>query len=372
MADNFLQAINTGINLGHMADSAKMQRAQMERMAEEMTLRRNAQMLEMAKYNQGVKQQEGRQSMYAPESFQYNPNAEEGAGYGTMAMGPGRAALKDLYPQNYGPMADALLYGDHETAKLFKPEKPAQDQFKVVGGNLIDTTKDPTKPVFTAPTPEKAKSIRQIDLGDKVEIYEDGVLARTVPKGKTPGSEASGKVQQSVFTDPADGTPLVFDPKTQTYKRATLEGSGAVAPRPVNPSAGEREKTASFSVLRDQLKRIKEAYQPRYVGLVSGQMGRVTQWTDENEAAFRQIVLDVKDSLLRARSGAQINEQEYARLAKLVPDFTDSEPQFAGKMKSFEATFEAIARERERAQKGGGVYLRGTPARVGRFTVEAE
>jgi len=36
MADNFLQAINTGINLGHMADSVKMQRAQMERMAQQM------------------------------------------------------------------------------------------------------------------------------------------------------------------------------------------------------------------------------------------------------------------------------------------------------------------------------------------------
>ncbi len=168
----------------------------------------------------------------------------------------------------------------------------------------------------------------------------------------------TGRPQQSQFIDTNTGLPMIYDPRTQSYRPAQVEGGGGVEPRPVNPSAGEREKTAAFSVLKDQLARIKDTYKSKYVGLVSGQAGRVTQLIDKDEAAFRQVILDVKDSLLRARSGAQINEQEYKRLAKLVPDFADSEPQFAGKMKSFESTINTILAERTKAQKQGGVKLR--------------
>lgn len=194
-------------------------------------------------------------------------------------------------------------------------------------------------------------------------------------KGLKPYAKESpyaGKPQQSMFVDPETQQPLIFDPKEGTYKIAPVQGGGAVSPRMVNPSAGEREKTAAFSVLKDQLQRIKDTYKSKYVGLVAGQVGRVTQWKDSDEAGFRQVILDVKDSLLRARSGAQINEQEYERLAKLVPDFTDSEKQFSGKMKSFETTINAIMGEREKAQKKGGVFIRGVGQRVGRFIVEVE
>ncbi len=171
--------------------------------------------------------------------------------------------------------------------------------------------------------------------------------------------ESRSQPQQSQFIDPASGNPLVYDRSSGTYRVAEVAGGGGVSPRLVNPSAGEREKGAQFEVIRDQLKRIKQTYKSEYVGLVAGQIGRVTQWKNADEAAFRQVILDVKDSLLRARSGAQINEEEYKRLAKLVPDFTDSEAQFEGKMKSFENTFNTIVKEREKGQRKGGVYIRG-------------
>lgn len=169
--------------------------------------------------------------------------------------------------------------------------------------------------------------------------------------------------QQSQFTDPNTGNPLVFDRKSGTYKVAPVEGGGGVAPRPVNPSAGEREKTASLASLLNQVDRIdpnKEGtlYKPEYVGLVQGQTGRLTQLADEDEAAFRQVTLDVKDVLLRARSGAQINEQEYARLAKLIPSPGDTEAKYKGKLKAFRTTLETIISEREKAQRGGGVKLK--------------
>uniref|UniRef100_A0A6H1ZE57 Uncharacterized protein n=1 Tax=viral metagenome TaxID=1070528 RepID=A0A6H1ZE57_9ZZZZ len=167
--------------------------------------------------------------------------------------------------------------------------------------------------------------------------------------------EGRSTSMQSIFVDPETGRPLIFNRNTNTYEVSKIQGDGGIAPRPVNPSAVEREKTAAFEVLNSQLDRIEKTYKSKYVGLISGQAGRITQFTDEDESAFRQVILDVKDSLLRARSGAQINEQEYRRLARLVPDFTDSEPQFKGKMKSFRATMDSIVGERKEAQRKGGV-----------------
>jgi hypothetical protein len=46
--------------------------------------------------------------------------------------------------------------------------------------------------------------------------------------------------------------------------------------------------------------------------------------------------------LLRARSGAQINEQEYARLSKLVPSVTDPLPTFQAKLKDFRREAQSI------------------------------
>ncbi len=204
---------------------------------------------------------------------------------------------------------------------------------------------------------DKPIQIRQVDLGDRVEIYENGVLARTVAKNKAPGTEGTNKPQQTQFIDEESGKPLIFDPSSGTYKIADVRGT--VAPRMVNPSATEREKGAQFEVIRRQINRIEKMFKPEYVGIISGKLGALTQLSDKDEAGFRQVILDVKDSLLRARSGAQINEREYDRLSKLVPDMSDSIPMFKGKMKEFKTTFSSIVDERKKAQKAGGVYIRG-------------
>ena len=167
--------------------------------------------------------------------------------------------------------------------------------------------------------------------------------------------------QQTALVDPITGQPLVFDKKTSTYRVAPVAGGGGIAPRPVHPSAAEREKTSGLETIKSQLGIIKETFNehPEFVGVISGQWGRVSQLWTEDEAAFRQKILDVKDALLRARSGAQINEQEYKRLSKLVPDMGDSDTMFKGKMKSFEQSLDLMIGNRVEAQRKGGVYVEG-------------
>lgn len=219
----------------------------------------------------------------------------------------------------------------------------------------------------------KVGDTRQVQKGDQniTEEYSATGWKKIGEGPKFNPNAVNVTAQQTQFVDPASGNPLVFDKKTSTYRVADVQGTG-IAPRPVNPSSTEREKTASLEVIDNQLGRIEKAYSSKYVGIVSGPIGAVTQLSNPKEAAFRQLILDVKDSLLRARSGAQINEQEYARLAKLVPDFGDSEAQFKGKMESFKTSIKNIISERKEAQRQGGVYVRGNKAKVGRFVIEEQ
>jgi hypothetical protein len=292
-----------------------------------------------------------------------DPGGEEILG-GTSVFGPALRALK---------MEDAaqkvnLLEGQKADLlrRLAAGEKLSPELRAVIGA-------EPKESDGLAYHIEKEQTGGQKVQDYRVFVDKQGNVTKREPVGKpytnTEGVanvrvQAGFAPQQAPFVDPATGAPMTFDKSTGSYSVAPVVGGGGVAPRPVNPSAAEREKTAQIDVIRDQLTRIKESYKPQYVGLLSGQVGRITQWANPDEAAFRQIILDVKDSLLRARSGAQINEQEYARLAKLVPDMTDSEPQFAGKMKSFERTLNTLAETRASTQQKGGVASRGNKTTV--------
>jgi hypothetical protein len=276
-----------------------------------------------------------------------------------------------------------------QKVEVKKPEEIAQIDGRLKEINAEETANDLViKRIQQQVRAANKDKYQNVQLPNGQWVAQDTATGDTIPLGgtqegvvKTRQVEAAkdnraqmqaGKspLQQSVFTDPETGLPLTFNKANGSYEIAQVQGGG-VAPRPINPSATEREKTAQYDVIREQIKRIKDDYKSKYVGLVSGQVGKVTQFKDSEEAAFRQVILDVKDSLLRARSGAQINEQEYARLSKLVPDFTDSESQFKGKMRSFEQTFESIAKQRAKAQSSGGVFIRNQETRAGKKPLSA-
>ena len=62
----------------------------------------------------------------------------------------------------------------------------------------------------------------------------------------------------------------------------------------------------------------------------------IGQGVSDKEAKFRSALSDAADMLLRARSGAQINEQEYKRLAGLLPKATDEPQIFEANLSRFE------------------------------------
>lgn len=66
----------------------------------------------------------------------------------------------------------------------------------------------------------------------------------------------------------------------------------------------------------------------------------------EREVVFRQAIKDANDQLLRARSGAAITEQEYNRLASMLPKPTDEPKVFRAGLKRFKDQMTALRSEK--------------------------
>lgn len=70
-------------------------------------------------------------------------------------------------------------------------------------------------------------------------------------------------------------------------------------------------------------------------GALAGKIAEFFGFIPEEQVAFYRAILDVQDQLLRARSGAQINEREFARLAGIAYKATDEPKVFEGAYRRF-------------------------------------
>lgn len=99
----------------------------------------------------------------------------------------------------------------------------------------------------------------------------------------------------------------------------------------------------------------KGQYEPgalQSVLLPGGMGGMVREYTgaiSSEEVAFRRSVVDIQDVLLRARSGAQINESEFVRLSGLAVRLTDEPAVFQSGLDRFE---KAVFTERRNTLRG--------------------
>ena len=207
---------------------------------------------------------------------------------------------------------------------------------------------------------------KNLETGELKRIGEDKSTTFVVGAGGRDGY----KPQFTQMID-EDGSPLYWDSNTASLRRV---GTGEAAKNPSSKaSASERKEQANINTLKDQVSRIRTMYKPEYVGVTSGRAGAVSQLWNADESGFRAIVSDLGDQLLRARSGAQINEQEYKRLMRIAPTATDSNAQFVAKLDQFERTLDSIISSKASLSRRSGVATTGSvPKKVGRFTVEVE
>jgi len=132
---------------------------------------------------------------------------------------------------------------------------------------------------------------------------------------------------------------------TGTMRGGALEGAAQTA-------------LTALAGLDNSVNQIEQTFSPDFLGPVKGrdvtfnarrQVGSMAGApVSEQETNFRQSLANVSDLLLRARSGAQINEQEYARLSALLPKATDEPQVFAAGLARFKRELAVIRAERIR------------------------
>jgi len=176
------------------------------------------------------------------------------------------------------------------------------------------------------------------------------------------------KFQQGSFL--VGGKLTRFDPVTGQYETTETPGNAVpsrnpivgrpdISPRvPPTIPVSETEKLSELSGMKEALGVIKQNFSPDFVGPMNARLLTAKQTTGYGAtgkgALFTQSVQDIKDRLLRARSGAQINEQEYQRLVSLVPDQYKSVPDFIAKLGRFDQILNAtISSKRAELMRAG-------------------
>lgn len=175
------------------------------------------------------------------------------------------------------------------------------------------------------------------------KMYEDWL------KVKNPGA-GSGQI---VVMPTADGFAAI---NKRTGTATPIIGAGGES---VNkPLTGEMITTQQqIGTVDDTFKRVKELYNPEFVGPVQGRTGAVRSATignPEDRATFYSALQDINNTLVYLKSGKQINEQEYERLKGAMPHRNLADSDFRARMIEFEKVFNSIITERQKNMGGYG------------------
>lgn len=122
------------------------------------------------------------------------------------------------------------------------------------------------------------------------------------------------------------------------------------------PLSGEMiSQESQLATIKNSLDAVKTLYKPDYVGAIDGR----ASWFGENlfgldtmQSAFYTDLADIQNSLIYLKSGKQINESEYARLLKQLPERNLPDNVFQSRLTEFEKVLNTILESRE-SNKGG-------------------
>jgi hypothetical protein len=205
----------------------------------------------------------------------------------------------------------------------------------------------------------------------KPEQPETKTVGNQLYERQTDGSWK--KVAEAPRAEPAPQGHLI--PLTDQYGRIVKfynNKTGEVTDPPVEDlrkggvPAGEMEKRSTLTVMTEDIKTIRgllmDPKVSEVIGPISGRVADLKRNTiggvgDGVNDLFR-LSDNLADQLLRARSGAQINEAEFARLRKLVPNARGPLDKFKTDLDTFESELNRLLQYRT----GGHPAAGGPPA----------
>ncbi len=130
-------------------------------------------------------------------------------------------------------------------------------------------------------------------------------------------------------------------------------------------SDAQLAKVGELNAVLKNIDKTKELYgygtgkeHEEWVGPIAGRKGglesKYTGTASPEQVKFYSYVKDMQDALLRARSGAQINEQEYSRLVNFLPDPNLPPKTFKAKLERFQEATQIVMDEKLKAYQQGG------------------
>lgn len=126
------------------------------------------------------------------------------------------------------------------------------------------------------------------------------------------------------------------------------------------PAATQVKELSDLIGLQNSVSTIESLFDPKFTGAIQGNplLATVAETTgvgtSTNEIQFRRVVSDLSDRLLRARSGAQINEQEFKRLQKILPELGKSDKAFKARLADFKRELQDVIGTKQKAIKQTG------------------
>ncbi len=170
--------------------------------------------------------------------------------------------------------------------------------------------------------------------------------------GKGRGGAGPRKGQFSRLVDNTGNVIGFFNPATQEWVDNPVPGG-----RASGMSTGELDRRGMLNMMKQSVTDLKglAATNKDSIGWLEGKWAGAKRGTVGVKSEVNDLFHisdNLSDSLLRARSGAQINEQEYRRLRPLVPDPRGPEGKFFDDLRRFEMELDDIMAMRE---QGGGV-----------------
>jgi hypothetical protein len=194
---------------------------------------------------------------------------------------------------------------------------------------------------------------------------------------------AKSKAPESFTFTPTSEGIVPGNTRTGQMGSPATNSGGEAYTKPLSEAASK--EFGALAQLQGTLGKIRELYKPAYVGPVMGRYYSVAENLvnlPAEQVKFNSYVNDAKDALLRARSGAQINEQEYARLVKFLPTTELPDKNFEARVARFEEQLQILQEEKAKVYSGQGYKIDVStgqkeksiikPRKIGRFTVEVE
>jgi len=156
-----------------------------------------------------------------------------------------------------------------------------------------------------------------------------------------------------------------------TNTKTGTQGGPSIGTKPLTNEAVVAEQ--QIGTMLETLERVKATYKDAYVGPAGGRYGGFKEkWIGlpKDQASFYADTAQIQNALIYLMSGKQINEGEYERLKKQIPDVNLPPSVFKSRMTVFKKTLDSIIAERHKnmpkfsgqqpTQKGPGKKQIGT------------